>query len=54
MDLNYLYLRRGVSLVRARDAGCAASHAAHLGLYEAYGQRIAARRPALSKKAVAA
>lgn len=54
MDLNYLYLRRGVSLARAGEARCDASRTAHLGLYEAYGQRIAARRPTLSIKAVTA
>ena len=46
MDLNYLYLRRGVSLARAGEAACARSRAAHLGLYHAYGDRIlGARRP---------
>jgi hypothetical protein len=54
MDLNYLYLRRGVSLARAAEAGCDRSRIAHLGLYEAYGQRIAARFPASSIKAVTA
>ena len=44
MDLNYLYLRRGVSLARAGEALCEASRTAHLGLYEAYGRRIATRR----------
>lgn len=55
MDLNYLYHRRGISLVRAADAGCEPSRTAHLGLYEAYGHRIAAaRRPSTAKKAVTA
>jgi hypothetical protein len=54
MDLNYLYLRRGISLARAAEAGCERSRSAHLGLYEAYGQRIAARRSTLSIKAVTA
>ena len=44
MDMNDLYWRRGVSLVRARAATCQASCMAHLSLYEAYGQRIAAKR----------
>jgi hypothetical protein len=46
MDMNYLYWRRGVSLVRARGAACQASCQAHLGLYEAYGHRIVAKRRA--------
>ena len=46
MDLNYLFWRRGVSLARAQSAACAASRKAHLGLYEAYGHRIIARRRA--------
>lgn len=48
MDLNHLYWRRGVSLVRARTAACEASCMAHLALYEAYGQRIVARRRAVT------
>ncbi|GAA3997445.1 hypothetical protein GCM10022211_03520 [Sphingomonas humi] len=46
MDMNYLYWRRGVSLARARAATCQASAKAHLDLFEAYGQRITARRRA--------
>jgi hypothetical protein len=46
MDMNYLYWRRGVSLARARAATCQASAEAHLGLFEAYGHRIVARRSA--------
>lgn len=49
MDLNYLYLRRGVSLARAGEAACERSRQAHLGLYHGYGARIAAR--ALAVKA---
>jgi len=41
LDLNYLYHRRGVSLARAGTAACTASRDAHLGLYLAYGVRIA-------------
>lgn len=48
MDINYLYWRRGVSLARARAATCQASAEAHLGLYEAYGHRIMARRRAVT------
>lgn len=46
MDLNELYWRRGVSLVRARAAACHSSAQAHLGLFEAYGHRIVAKRRA--------
>ena len=46
MDLNYLYLRRGVSLARAAEAGCERSRTAHLGLASAYAARIKARRQA--------
>ena len=46
MDMNHLYWRRGVSLARARAATCQASAEAHLGLFEAYGHRISARRQA--------
>ena len=48
MDLNYLYLRRGVSLARAAEAGCERSRTAHLGLAQAYGARIAARTQAVT------
>ena len=50
MDLNYLYHRRGISLVRAADAACEPSRSAHLGMAQAYGARIKARRPTLSIK----
>jgi hypothetical protein len=50
MDLNYLYLRRGVSLARADGAACESSRSAHLGMAQAYGARIKARRPVLSIK----
>jgi hypothetical protein len=52
MDLNYLYLRRGVSLARASKAACQPSRDAHLSLATAYGARITARRPILSIKTV--
>jgi hypothetical protein len=44
MDLNYLYLRRGVSLARANRALCGNSRLAHLGLHDAYDARITAAR----------
>lgn len=50
MDLNYLYQRRGISLMRAAKAACEPSRAAHLDLATAYGHRIARRRPILSIK----
>ena len=46
MDINYLYWRRGMSLAYANAAACEPSRQAHLGLYEAYGHRIVARRRA--------
>ena len=46
LDLNYLYHRRGVSLLRAAAAACSASHAAHLGLAGRYAARIVQLRPA--------
>lgn len=49
MDLNYLYKRRGVSLVMAAMASCEKSRAAHLGLAQGYVERIAELR--LSKAA---
>lgn len=42
MDLNYLYLRRQVSLFRASRAACGPSRSAHqalAGLYEAMIER---------------
>jgi hypothetical protein len=44
MDLNYLYLRRQVSLVRADRAACEASRSAHLGLAGLYGALIERER----------
>ena len=40
MDLNYLYHREGVERMRADNAGCRASRAAHLGLAGAIRDRI--------------
>ena len=41
MDFNYLYERRGRSLLMAANAACDRSRAAHLGLARAYRDRIA-------------
>lgn len=39
-DLNYLYHRHQVSLVRADRASCSASRASHRGLATGYALRI--------------
>ena len=44
MDLNYLYLRQQVSLVRATRAACGPSRAAHEGLARLYGSLIERKR----------
>lgn len=44
MDLNYLYHRRGQSLLMAAKAACEPSRRAHLGLASGYVSRIAALR----------
>jgi hypothetical protein len=41
LDLNYLYHRRGVSLMMADNAACDRSRHAHLGLAGRYAARIA-------------
>ena len=41
MDLNYLYHRRGVSLVMAERASCDRSRDAHHSFANAYAKRIA-------------
>lgn len=41
MDLNYLYHRHGISLMRAEQAACRRSRTAHLSLAAAYAERIA-------------
>lgn len=41
MDLNYLYHRRGVSLMMADRAACAPSRDAHRTLARSYARRIA-------------
>jgi hypothetical protein len=50
MDLNYLYSRHQVSLVRAERAACGASRSAHAALAQGYdslidGKRAHARSP---------
>jgi hypothetical protein len=40
MDLNYLYDRRGKSLLMAANAACERSRAAHLTLARGYVARI--------------
>ena len=44
MDLNYLYERRGRSLLMAAQARCDSSRAAHLGLARGYVDQIDAFR----------
>ena len=44
MDLNYLYHRRGKSLLMAAQASCERSRNAHLGLARGYVARIAELR----------
>ena len=44
MDLNYLYHRRGVSLVMAERASCDRSRDVHHSLANAYAERIAGVR----------
>jgi hypothetical protein len=40
MDLNYLFYRQQVSLMRANTAGCREARRAHLGLARGYGDAI--------------
>lgn len=52
MDLNYLYQRHQISLVKAQRATCAASRRAHQELVDAYAGMIAeAKNHALSRAA---
>ena len=44
MDLNYLYHRRGKSLIMAAEARCERSRDAHLGLARGYVAKIAELR----------
>ena len=51
MDLNYLYHRRGKSLLMAAHAACENSRNAHLGLARGYVARIAELRSARQAEA---
>jgi len=44
MDINYLYFRQQVSMMRADGAACGASRKAHLGLANLYLETIAKQR----------
>jgi hypothetical protein len=44
MDINYLYFRQQVSMMRADGAACGASRKAHLGLASLYLETIAKQR----------
>ena len=51
MDLNYLYFRRGKSLLMAAQARCDRSRAVHLDLARGYRARIRAARSAAASVA---
>jgi len=51
MDLNYLYHRRGKSLLMAAEASCEKSRKAHLDLARGYVSRIAELRSARLEEA---
>ena len=51
MDLNYLYHRRGKSLLMAAQASCERSRNAHLALARGYVERIAEMRLAQAGEA---
>jgi hypothetical protein len=51
MDLNYLYHRRGKSLLMAAEASCEKSRKAHLDLARGYVARIAELRSARLEEA---
>ena len=51
MDLNYLYHRRGKSLLMAAEAACEKSRKAHLDLARGYVARIAEARAARIEEA---
>jgi len=44
MDINYLYFRQQISMMRADGATCGASREAHLGLASLYLETIARQR----------
>lgn len=50
MDLNYLYQRRGKSLLMAAQASCEQSRNAHLTLARGYVERIAEIRLAQARQ----
>ena len=52
MDLNYLYHRRGKSLLMAARASCERSRTAHLDLARGYVARIGEFRRARTEEAV--
>lgn len=51
MDLNYLYFRRGKSLLMAAQASCERSRTAHLDLARGYVVRIAELHSARAEEA---
>jgi hypothetical protein len=53
VDLNYLYHRRGKSLMMAAVATCESSRAAHLALAHGYVAKIAELRSTRRLQAVA-
>ena len=44
MDLNYLYFRQQVALIRAERAACDPSRRAHSEMADAYRERIQAQK----------
>lgn len=48
MDLNYLFHRHQVSLMRAGAASCQSSRSSHRGLARGYAQRIRAMQDDLA------
>ena len=54
MDMNYLYGRQQIELMRAAHAACPEARSAHQGLAEAYGWKIARRRALFVSPAAAA
>jgi len=51
VDLNYLYYRQQVSIIRADRAACSASRKAHLGLASLYLETIALQRDRVANDA---
>ncbi|QPQ55468.1 hypothetical protein IC614_02335 [Allosphingosinicella flava] len=48
MDLNYLYCRQQIELMRAADASCPEARQAHQGLADGYNRLIVERRDLFS------